>query len=61
MTIRKYLWLWALPLALICYAIGAEKGVIAMLIIGGILECAFWVGLFKRNKEKHRQSHQPPQ
>ncbi|WP_199774390.1 MULTISPECIES: hypothetical protein [unclassified Pseudoalteromonas] len=56
MSVRKYLWLWALPLALICYAIGAEKGVLALLIVGAFLEGAFWLGLFKRTKKKQNKS-----
>ncbi|WP_462157398.1 hypothetical protein [Pseudoalteromonas sp. GB56] len=52
MTVRKYLWLWALPLALICYAIGAEKGLIILFVLGAVLEGAFWLGLFSRAKKK---------
>ena len=52
MTIRKYMWLWALPLALICYAVGAVKGLFLLIVLGVLLEGAFWLGLFKRTKNK---------
>ena len=52
MTIRKYMWLWALPVAVICYAMGAEKGLFLLVVLGVLFEGAFWLGLFSRAKKK---------
>ena len=52
MTLRKYLWLWALPLALLCYAIGSSQGVIALVLVAVVGELIFWLGLFKRCKRR---------
>lgn len=35
--------------AIACYIAGATKGATGLLIVGVLLELAFWVGLFKQN------------
>ena len=37
-----------LAAALLCYLLGAIHGAMALLIIGGLLELGFWLGLFRR-------------
>lgn len=50
----KYLLLGALfCLALVCYFVGSVLGAVAFIIMGGLLELAFWVGIFK-SSSKHQ-------
>ena len=44
----KYLLLGALIcLALVCYFVGSVTGAIAFIVMGVLLETAFWLGIFK--------------
>ena len=46
--VGKYLVLGALLcLALVCYFVGSILGAVAFIIMGVLLELAFWVGIFK--------------
>ena len=38
--------------ALICYGIGMQLGALVFLLIGALLECAFWLRLFKTDSNK---------
>ncbi|MGJ8682265.1 hypothetical protein [Paraglaciecola sp.] len=47
-TLGKYLMLGALIcLALVCYFVGSVTGAVSFIILGILLEVAFWVGIFK--------------
>ncbi len=46
---NKWLMLGILFLcALVCYAVGFIVGAIAFVVIGAILELAFWIGVFRK-------------
>jgi hypothetical protein len=47
-TLGKYLLLGALLcLALVCYFVGSVIGAMAFIVMGVLLELAFWIGIFK--------------
>lgn len=48
----KYLLLGALLcLALVCYFVGSVLGAVAFIVMGILLELAFWVGIFKSSNK----------
>ena len=53
----KYLLLSALMcLALVCFFVGSVIGAIAFIVMGVLLELAFWVGIFKSSTKHHPQT-----
>lgn len=38
--------------ALVCYGIGMQLGALIFVIIGALLECGFWLRLFKTDSNK---------
>ena len=49
----KYLLLTAfICLAVLCYFIGSKTGAIAFIIMGVVLELAFWLGIFRSSNQK---------
>ncbi len=49
----KYLLLSALVcLALICYSVGSATGTVAFIIMGVLLEIAFWLGIIKSTRSR---------
>lgn len=42
----------ALVIALACYLIGFEKGIMAALVVGALSETVFWLGIMGRSRAK---------
>ncbi|MCG9712473.1 hypothetical protein L1D32_09510 [Shewanella insulae] len=36
--------------ALVCYGVGMHLGALSLLVVGALLECGFWLRLFKTPK-----------
>ncbi|MBB1440610.1 hypothetical protein H5202_18410 [Shewanella sp. SG41-4] len=49
---RLLLLVTLIVLALTCYLAGSQTGAITFFVAGGLLESAFWFGLFKKNKNR---------
>ena len=50
-SFTKYVLLAAMfCLAILCYFIGSKIGAIAFIVMGVLLELAFWLGIFRASK-----------
>ncbi|MCT8986308.1 hypothetical protein [Shewanella phaeophyticola] len=54
----KYVLLAALVcLALVCYSVGSATGAVAFIVMGVLLEIAFWLGIIKSTRSRRQSSH----
>jgi len=51
-TYRLLLLVTLIVLALTCYLAGSQTGAVTFFVAGGLLETAFWFGLFKKSKNR---------
>ncbi|WP_351016806.1 hypothetical protein [Shewanella sp. AC91-MNA-CIBAN-0169] len=51
-TYRLLLLATLIVLALTCYLAGSQTGAVTFFVAGGLLETAFWFGLFKKSKNR---------
>lgn len=56
-NLGKFLLLGALVcLALVCMFVGSVIGAVAFMVMGVLLELAFWLGIFKSKVKPHSQT-----
>ncbi|MGI2171439.1 hypothetical protein ACROAE_14815 [Shewanella sp. MF05960] len=56
-AVTQYLLLAALIcLALVCYFVGSATGAVAFIVMGILLEIAFWLGIFKSTRSRRQTS-----
>jgi hypothetical protein len=49
---RLFMLVILIVLALTCYLAGSQTGAVTFFVAGGLLESAFWFGLFKKSKNR---------